>query len=414
MYLRDWGLKSSYKKLGPFIREIIVKNKDLSVDLLLGVSVTKAFIPSIANTVGTDMSKYKIVKRNQFAYGPVTSRNAEKISVALLTKDECIVSSSYTVFEINDTDQLDPEYLMMWFRRPEFDRYARFMSHGSVRESFHWEEMSNVELPIPSIEKQREIVCEYNVVNNYILLNKQLTKKLEYAAQAIYKQWFVDFEFPISREYAQSVSKPELEGKAYKSSGGAMRYCEEVDEDIPLNWDYADLSSQAEIVMGQSPSGEYLSTTPTGTVFYQGRADFNFRYPSERIYTSVVKRSAQSKDLLMTVRAPVGNINIASQECAIGRGVAAIRDKCGVNSFIHYTLQNLSRLFSITDGEGTIFGSINKDELNELSVIKPDMGSKEQFNKMVSHIDHTIEAVEKKLISLRTMRNLINTKMSKA
>lgn len=227
-------MRSNYKKLGQFIKEVSVKNKDLSVELLLGVSITKQFIPSIANTVGTDMSKYKIVEHHQFAYGPVTSRNGEKISVALLSEERCIVSTSYTVFEIVDTELLDPEYLMMWFRRSEFDRYARYMSHGTVRELFGWQEMCDVELPVPSIEKQREIVREYNVVNDRIALNEQLTQKLEDTAQAIYKQWFVDFEFPISKEYAESIGKPELEGKPYKSSGGEMVFCEEIDKDIPV------------------------------------------------------------------------------------------------------------------------------------------------------------------------------------
>lgn len=107
---------------------------------------------------------YKIVRNRQFAYGPVTLRNGEKISVALLDESDCIISQSYTVFEITDHEQLLPEYLMMWFRRPEFDRYARYMSHGSVRELFGWKEMCDVKLPIPPIEKQREIVAEYNTI----------------------------------------------------------------------------------------------------------------------------------------------------------------------------------------------------------------------------------------------------------
>ncbi|WP_201556188.1 restriction endonuclease subunit S [Psychrobacter immobilis] len=156
-------MKSNYKKLGQFIQDISIKNKNLNVGLLLGVSITKRFIPSIANTIGTDMSKYKIIRRDQFAYGPVTSRNGEKISIALLDEDECLVSTSYTVFEIVDKERLDPEYLMMWFRRPEFDRYARYMSHGTVRELFGWEEICDIELPVPTIEKQREIVQEYNI-----------------------------------------------------------------------------------------------------------------------------------------------------------------------------------------------------------------------------------------------------------
>lgn len=235
-------MKSNYKKLGQFIQDVSVKNKNLNVELLLGVSITKRFIPSIANTIGTDMSKYKIVKRDQFAYGPVTSRNGEKISIALLAEDECLVSTSYTVFEIVDKEQLDPEYLMMWFRRSEFDRYARYMSHGTVRELFGWEEMCDIELPIPCIEKQREIVREYNVVNNRIVLNEQLTRKLEDTAQSIYKQWFVDFEFPIPKEYAKLIGKPDLNGKPYKSSGGEMQYCDDLEQEIPIIFTYSKLN----------------------------------------------------------------------------------------------------------------------------------------------------------------------------
>jgi type I restriction enzyme S subunit len=235
-------MRSNYKKLGPYIRDVSEKNKDLQVKKLLGVSITKAFIPSIANIVGTDMSTYKIVRTNQFAYGPVTSRNGEKISVALLQEDDCIISTSYTVFEIIDHNELDPEYLMMWFRRPEFDRYARYKSHGSVREIFGWDEMCDVELPIPSIEKQREIVREYNTIVNRIQLNEQMNQKLEETAQAIYKHWFVDFEFPISAEYAASIDKPELEGKPYKSSGGEMIFCEELDQEIPKRWSVSRIS----------------------------------------------------------------------------------------------------------------------------------------------------------------------------
>ena len=145
-------MKSNYKKLGKYIREVNNRDVNMKVALLLGVSIEKKFKPSIANTIGTDMSTYKIVKRKQFAYGPVTSRNGDKISIALLENfEEAIVSQAYTPFEIVDINQLLPEYLMMWFRRPEFDRYARFMSHGSAREIFGWEEMCNTELPVPSI-----------------------------------------------------------------------------------------------------------------------------------------------------------------------------------------------------------------------------------------------------------------------
>ena len=182
-----------YKHLGDYIREVNVRNLDLKVTNLLGVSISKEFMPSIANTIGTDMSAYKIVERRQFAYGPVTSRNGDKVSIALLDGYEnAIISQAYTVFEVTDHEQLLPKYLMMWFRRPEFDRYARFHSHGSAREIFDWEELCDVMLPVPSITRQREIVSEYETLTNRIRLNNQMIQHLEATAQVLYRKTFVD------------------------------------------------------------------------------------------------------------------------------------------------------------------------------------------------------------------------------
>ena len=181
-------LSTEHKKLGQYIRTVDIRNKDLKISNLLGVSISKQFIKSIANTVGTDFSNYKVVKQGQFAYGPVTSRNGEKISVALLTEKECIISSSYSVFEIIDNNQLMPEYLMLWFSRPEFDRYARFKSHGSVREIFDWDEMCNVELPVPDIEKQRKIVKAYQTITDRIALKQKINDNLAETEQAILKE----------------------------------------------------------------------------------------------------------------------------------------------------------------------------------------------------------------------------------
>ena len=183
----------NYKRLGDYIREINVRNRELEVTDLLGLSVNKDFIPSIANTIGTDMSTYKIVKRRQFVYIADTSRRGDKIAISLLRDyDNAIVSQAYTVFEILDHKQLLPEYLMMWFRRPEFDRYARFHSHGSAREVFDWEELCDVMLPIPSITRQREIVAEYETLTRRIRINEQMIQNLESTAQTLYRKMFVD------------------------------------------------------------------------------------------------------------------------------------------------------------------------------------------------------------------------------
>lgn len=168
-----------YKVLGDYINIVDLRNRELGITNLLGVSIEKRFIPSIANIVGTDLSSYKVVKNGQFAYGPVTSRNGEKISIALLNGEDCIISSSYTVFEVTRKDELDPEYLMLWFSRPEFDRYARYRAHGSVREIFGWDEMCAVELPVPDIEKQRKIVKAYKTITDRIALKQRINDNLE-------------------------------------------------------------------------------------------------------------------------------------------------------------------------------------------------------------------------------------------
>ena len=188
-------MKSNYKKLGQYIRQVDVRNTEGKEEYLLGVSVQKMFIPSIANTVGTDFTKYKVVKKGQFTYIPDTSRRGDKIGIALLTDyDEGLVSNVYTVFEVIDEHELIPEYLMLWFSRSEFDRYARFKSHGSVREIMDWDEMCKVEIPVPSYEKQREIVDGYKAITERITLKQKINDNLEAHVQAVFDKLFCSSE----------------------------------------------------------------------------------------------------------------------------------------------------------------------------------------------------------------------------
>ena len=186
-------MKSNYKQLGEFIRQVDVRNTDGKEENLLGVSVQKKFMPSIANTVGTDFTKYKVVKKGQFTYIPDTSRRGDKIGIALLEDyDEGLVSNVYTVFEVIDEKKLIPQYLMLWFSRPEFDRYARFKSHGSVREVMDWDEMCKVELPVPSYEEQLNIVESYKAITERIALKQQINDNLEATAQAVLQENIVE------------------------------------------------------------------------------------------------------------------------------------------------------------------------------------------------------------------------------
>ncbi|MCQ2270326.1 MAG: restriction endonuclease subunit S [Bacteroidales bacterium] len=184
---------TTYRPLGDYIRPVDVRNRDLKVTTLVGLSVSKEFMPSIANTIGTDMSTYKIVDTNQFVYIADTSRRGDKIAIALWTQQEkAIVSSIYTVFEIVDREKLLPEYLMMWFRRPEFDRYARYHSHGSAREIFDWAEMCATMVPVPPIVEQRAVVAEYEAVARRIAVAKRTIATLQDTAKTLYRKMFVD------------------------------------------------------------------------------------------------------------------------------------------------------------------------------------------------------------------------------
>lgn len=183
-------IRENYKRIGDYIRVIDERNKGLRIKRLLGLSISKQFIPSVANTVGTNMENYKIIRKNQFACSTMQERRDKKMPVALLQEvDEAIISQAYPVFEVKDERKLLPEYLMMWFERAEFDREACFLAIGGVRGSLEWEDFENMQLPVPHIEKQREIVAEYNTIQNRINLNQQLIQKLEETAQAIFNSY---------------------------------------------------------------------------------------------------------------------------------------------------------------------------------------------------------------------------------
>ncbi|SNT94447.1 restriction endonuclease subunit S [Aristaeella hokkaidonensis] len=359
-------MRSNYKRLGGYIRPVDERNYDraLGEDNLYGISVTKEFIISHANLVGVSFDGYKVVSPRQFAYIPDTSRRGDKIAISLNTFGEkIIVSSICSVFEIIDENALLPEYLMLWFMRPEFDRYARFMSNGSAREVFEWECMCGVELPIPCIDDQRKIVRDYEVITRRIDLLRKIDENLE-------KQALIYFHSTVDNLEKNNV-----------------------------------LSDFACITMGTSPEGETLNDKADGEVFYQGRSDFGFRFPSIRLYTSNTIRRAKQRDVLMSVRAPVGDINIAKEDCAIGRGLAAIHPKDNCYSFLYYTMKELYYELKRFNDEGTVFGSITKDDLAALKIQLPSPSDRENFESKVRPIDNFILNNEFEIISLQALRS---------
>lgn len=183
---------NEYKRLGDYIREVNVRNRDLKVTNLVGLTIEKAFIPSVANVIGTDLSAYKVIRKEQFACSLMQVSRDGKMPVAMFGEDEAIMSPAYPMFEVVDKSELLPQYLMMWFSRSEFDREASYYAVGGVRGSLTWEDFCNMQLPIPSIERQREIVAEYETLTRRIRLNEQIIQNLETTAQTLYRKMFVD------------------------------------------------------------------------------------------------------------------------------------------------------------------------------------------------------------------------------
>ncbi|NLH33868.1 MAG: hypothetical protein GX941_02620 [Candidatus Methanofastidiosa archaeon] len=374
-------MQKNYKRLGEYIQQVDERNSNLEDLPLMGLSVQKMFIPSIANTIGSNMANYKTIYKDQFAYIADTSRRGDKIAVALFKDyEKALISQAYTTFEITDTKKLIPEYLMMWFSRPEFDRYARYKSHGSVREIFSWEEMCDVMVPIPNITQQQALVDEYQTIERRIQINEQLCQKLEETAQALYRKYFV----------------------------------EDIDtEDLPEGWRWGKLEEIATITMGQSPMGESYNIDGIGEIFYQGRSDFGMRFPTIRMYTNESTKMAKKDDVLLSVRAPVGDINIAPHNCCIGRGLASIRNKKKHKSYIFYLTKNLDEIFNVADGEGTIFGSIDRNTLLNIDVIIPDEETVELFEGKVSSIDRLYKYNDLEIRILKKTLSLLLAKMGR-
>ncbi|WP_456094281.1 restriction endonuclease subunit S [Paraprevotella xylaniphila] len=380
--------KGEMKRLGDYIREVDVRNRDLEVTKLLGVSISKEFMPSIANTIGTDMSSYKVVEPRQFAYGPVTSRNGDKVSIALYKNDEkAIVSQAYTIFEVKNKQELLPEFLMMWFRRPEFDRYARFKSHGSAREIFSWEEMCDVELPIPSIGQQK-IVSEYEAITRRIHLNEQIINKLEETAQALYRKMFVD-----------GIDK----------------------ENLPEGWRMGVISDFGDVITGKTPSSnapedfgmDMPFITPGDFQYYS-----KFSIGSERGLSAIGYKRLSNKILpegsviVTCIGSDMGKVVIASERCITNQQMNSIIVKENFYSdYLYYYLSSMKeKLKGMALGSSTM-PLLNKSDFEKIAIVIPAKSSLYAFDTKVSSVNKLLRLHFKEIYKLQELQSLLLAKM---
>ena len=383
-------MKEEYRFLGEYIRQVDIHNKEGKKENLLGVSVQKQFIQSIANTVGTDFTKYKIVKKGQFTYIPDTSRRGDKIAIALLEDyEEGLVSNVYTVFEVIDTEKLLPEYLMLWFSRPEFDRYARFKSHGSVREVMDWEEMCKVELPVPDIEKQRKIVKAYKTITDRIALKQKINDNLVATLQIIYKKMFLESQNTyITKPLADLCSKI---GSGATPKGGKAAYFD-----------------------------KGISLIRSMNVF-----DYFFSYP-ELAHISQIQANAlanveiQQADVLFNITGvSVTRCCVVPDDvlpARVNQHVMIIRPYKGKNMsyYIMCTLctsENKAKLLGIGQS-GSTREAINKQELERFEIPVPSDEELERFGEIATKIYALIFSNTNEIRMLCDMKDTLLTKLS--
>ena len=270
---------------------------------------------------------------------------------------------------------VDGKYLNAFMHTRYIQKYFENNASGSgQRYTLSNDTIGNIPVLIPSIEEQRTIGKVLADIDRKIELNKLINDNLEAMAKQLYDYWFVQFDFPNE------------EGKPYKSSGGAMVWNEKLKRKIPQGWSNGILSDVANITMGQSPDGSSYNEDGEGIIFYQGSTDFGLRFPDIRQYTTSPSRYANKGDILMSVRAPVGALNIANNDCCIGRGLSALSSKIGSMTHLYYLMNDFRLKFEGMNSAGTTFGSITKDELFSLPVIIPTKSVISEFEQVCEPI----------------------------
>lgn len=285
---------------------------------------------------------------------------------------------------IRPGEDFDTMFLYQYLRSCYFRAQITQFQSGSAQPQLPISTLQKMKVIKPDIDAQRRIASILSSLDRKIELNNKINADLEEMAQAIFKNWFVDFE-------------PFKDGKFVDSELGM----------IPEGWKVGTLEDIAEITMGQSPAGNSLNENREGMIFYQGSSDFGFRFPSIRVFTTEPKRLAVANSVLFSVRAPVGDINVAKEECCIGRGVASIKSKYGHDSYLFYTMKSLHKLFDSFDGEGTVFGSINKKTLSAIQILLPSDGIVEQFNNIASSFDDRIRSLSDENSRLSLLRDTL-------
>jgi type I restriction enzyme S subunit len=389
-------MKSSYKRLGDYIHKVENRNKDSKITELRGLSMTKEFRETTSNTVGTDMSVYKVMSKGQFACDFMSVIRVHKFPVVLKTDDiPNLVSPAYPVFEVNDNNKLLPEYLMMWFRRSEFDRYADFKCDSAIRGGFDWDALCDCYLPIPSPEKQREIVKEYKVIQNRIALNNQLIAKLEETAQTIYKQWFVeDIDF----------------------------------ENLPNEWAMKSLSDFCDIKGGKRlPKGNELNNEKDGNPYIKvadmEKSKFvvlndTFQYVSKDTQKSISRYIVQTGDIIISIVGTIGLVNMVDNSL----NNANLTENCyrltnfkevQLNYLYYYLNSPIGKREIESRTVGGVQAKLPMYNVQKLPIVLPDKNLLDKFEAALKPINDLQNSTTRENYKLLEIKNLLLARMTK-
>ena len=367
-------MKSNYKALYELVERIDERNSDGSVTDLLGVSIDKCFIKSVANTNGTDLTKYKVIRKDDFAVSLMQVSRDSKIPVARLDEyDKAIMSPAYPIFRVKDKKVILPEYLDMWFKRPEFDREAAFIAVGGVRGSMPWEEFEKMQLPVPPIEDQLEIVASYKAIPDRIALKRRINDNLEATAQAVYKKMFVT----------------DVDNTA-----------------LPEGWRIVPLESISELSAGGDKPSAYSdiqSETCNVPIFSNG-------IEQEGLYGFTDKAKISDESVTVSARGTVGYVFLREEPYVpIVRLIAVVPDTQFVTAkYLYFALSSID-----LHSTGTSQQQITVPDFKKRQILIPDKTSLDSFMEKVVPIFDSIRENKAEIKSLAALQSNFLTLLSR-
>ena len=364
--------ENNMKRLEDYIRPVDVRNRDLKVTRLVGLTIDKAFIPSVANTIGTDLSNYKVISENQFACSLMQVSRDGKMPIAMFKGEPCIMSPAYPMFEVSKTNELLPEYLMMWFSRSEFDREASFYAVGGVRGSLEWNDFCDMQIPVPAIEKQREIVAEYNTLATRIETNKKLIATLEQTAQTLYRHIFVDNIDP---------------------------------NNLPQGWKMGTVGEIAKVkVGGDKPDvfSEEKSEKCKIPIYSNG-------LENKGIYGYTDRATIFEKCVAVSARGTIGYCCLREEPFVpIVRLLVVIPNDENMVDYLYRQLKDLN-----FEGSGSVQNQLTAPHIENQEILIPNSGLFKEYNEKLNPVMALINNKEQENQTLTQMQTLLLSKMGK-